>query len=225
MKERLLKEGVIEPDEKSESHEKELKLDRLDSKSQPTHQRSSRENYEDILDFDDAASWDALRAKGIIDFKHKRAKDTKFHGSEQEANTVHLNDKPSVQNFINFLMTLQDNRELPPTIISHLAFCNSSVQHLNVKTTSDTIVLSGPIIPHHNYYINSAIKTSILRKCLTEYDVEYTTERATVGFNHFPGCEKRFNSSEEVSISIWMESSPKTVRKVRFKTDHYIIDN
>ena len=46
-----------------------------------------------------------------------------------------------------------------------------------------------------------------------------------VGFNHFPGCEKRFNSSEEVSISIWMESSPKTVRKVRFKTDHYIVND
>ena len=38
----------------------------------------------------------------------KRMKDTKFHGTEQEENTVHLNDKPSVQNFINFLMTLQE---------------------------------------------------------------------------------------------------------------------
>ena len=88
MKERLLKEGVIEPDEKSESHEKELKLDRLDSKSQPVHQRSSRENYEDILDFDDAASWDTLRAKGIIDFKHKVTFNDSNASSEPAQRTI-----------------------------------------------------------------------------------------------------------------------------------------
>jgi len=222
LRERLIKEGVIDSNEKTENDEKELKLDSMNSKSQPA---KSREDYEDILDVDDNQSWDALRAKGIIDFKTRRMKDTKFHGSEQEENTVHLNDKPSVQNFINFLMTLQDNRELPPTVISHLAFCNSSVRHLQVKTTSDTIVISGPIIPHHTYNINCAIKTSILRKCLTEYDVEFTTERATVGFNQFPGCEKRFTSDEEVSINMWLESAPKTVRKVRFKTDHYTVND
>ena len=31
------------------------------------------------------------------------------------------------------------NRELPPTVISHLAFCNSSVRHLQVKTTSGPV--------------------------------------------------------------------------------------
>ena len=31
------------------------------------------------------------------------------------------------------------NRELPPTVISHLAFCNSSVRHLQVKTTSGQV--------------------------------------------------------------------------------------
>ena len=40
----------------------------MDSKSQPA---KSREDYEDILDVDDNQSWDALRAKGIIDFKHR----------------------------------------------------------------------------------------------------------------------------------------------------------
>ena len=68
LRERLIKEGVIDSDEKTENDEKELKLDRMDSKSQPA---KSREDYEDILDVDDNQSWDALRAKGIIDFKHR----------------------------------------------------------------------------------------------------------------------------------------------------------
>ena len=51
------------------------------------------------------------------------------------------------------------------------------------------------------------------------------TIRLKVGFNQFPGCEKRFTSNEEVSINMWLESAPKTVRKVRFKTDHYIVND
>ena len=66
LRERLIKEGVIENSEKTENDEKELKLDRINSKSQPA---KTREDYEDILDIDDNQSWDALRAKGIIDFK------------------------------------------------------------------------------------------------------------------------------------------------------------
>ena len=46
-----------------------------------------------------------------------------------------------------------------------------------------------------------------------------------VGLNQFPGCEKRFTSDEEVSVNMWLESAPKTVRKIRFKTDHYIVND
>ena len=66
LRERLIKEGVIDNCEKTENDEKELKLDKINSKSQPA---KTREDYEDILDIDDNQSWDALRAKGIIDFK------------------------------------------------------------------------------------------------------------------------------------------------------------
>ena len=64
LRERLIKEGVIDSGEKTENGEKEPKL--FNSQSQPA---KSRENYEDILDVDDNQSWDALRAKGVIDFK------------------------------------------------------------------------------------------------------------------------------------------------------------
>jgi len=64
----------------------------------------------------------------------------------------------------------------------------------------------------------------------SDYEVEYVTERATVGFNQIDsGCPEakvdRFtlDQTPNIPMDVWLYSVPKTIRKLRFQNNHYIL--
>jgi len=221
LREMLIKEGVMENTENNPSifdpnNQKRAKLDApnlLDRDHQPE------------LDIDDDRSWDQLRAKNLIRFANKNLNNTKNHDGPQRLSSIVITEKAQVQALVNMLMKMHDSIDLPPTIISHMPFANATVRHLSVKTTTDMIQVSGPILPHHNYNLNHVLKASVKQD--GSYEAEYTAERSTLGFNDLQQGETGGNgggNSEAANTSVngWLSGKTITYRHLAYRDGCYI---
>ena len=95
-----------------------------------------------------------------------------------------------------------------------------------LRNHKGVLKITGPILPHHNYYINETLKSVLAKTSQQNYEVEYVAERATVGFNVIRDSQQdRFTLDETpgIPMDIWLYSIPKTIRKLRYQNEHYIL--
>lgn len=222
LRERLIREGV-----KSDPNASEKSTLSPDYKvSRSTSVSSGRPNMEDIdFDLDAKESWDWLIGAQIIKMKTKTIHDTKFHdGTDHADNSEVLEGRQSIQRLVNFLVNLKDaaNVEFPPTIVSPVAFTNSKVKQLQVRTTADQISVEGIILPSHQFQINKLIRDIVVKRSSREYEVEYFTDKPTKPLNNYvPGCPPE--SASDRDMKEWISSKPQSLRQLRWKDNFYYI--
>ena len=83
----------------------------------------------------------------------------------------------------------------------------------------DTIQVSGPILPHHNYNLHHVVKATVKQQGQNGgYETEYTAERSTLGFNDLQQGETTSgttNSSD--TVNGWLSGNTFTYRQLAYR--------
>ena len=114
-----------------------------------------------------------------------------------------------------------DEREFPPTIISNIPFINSMVKILQIRTAQDSLIVTGLILPSHQFMIHKLVKEIIVKRAQTEYVTNFVTEKSSKMMN-LDGIGVVDDLPDPVEITDWLATKPTTVREVRWKNGFYL---
>jgi len=231
LKEKLIKDGVIEAPKKDQDASPDSsptrKYHRRNSCSASSAHRRAIDPQEFEFNPDDDESWDALRAMNVIKMKSSTTYDTKYHdGKDYSDVTEVIEGRTACQRLVNFLVDLKKapGGEFPPTIISSAPFANSTVKQLQVKAGAEQLNIEGIILPSHQYEIHKVMHHLMLstNRPTREYEVEYFTDKPTKALSNYVPGRSLENSSDE-TMSDFLSSKPQSLRQLKWKDEIFNI--
>ena len=82
----------------------------------------------------------------------------------------------------------------------------------------DTIQVSGPILPHHNYNLHHVVKATVKQQGQNGgYETEYTAERSTLGFNDLQQGETSGTTNSSDTVNGWLSGNTFTYRQLAYR--------